>query len=731
MRLLSRGLWLGVLALVGLGPVAAGAQTKNHPRLMAQVASGEVLACAFSLNGRNILTGSKDGTARLWDIETGQELQSFAGEGWITTLALSSDNRRVLTVGKTDEETIVQLWDETTGKELQRFSIHSDKVIMGAISPDGRILTSVSSAETDEHGRELHTVNIQTWNVDTGKELHRFVLESPDVLIDSAVLSPDGSKLFTGNFDGPRLWDLQTGKELQRFERHSEVVSTVVFSPDGRRVLTGSIGGTVRLLDTETGKEIQHIRGMASGQFVGVVNSVAISPDGRRVLTGSNDHKAHLLDVETGKELQHYSGHSSPVNCVAFSPDGHRVLTGSGDQTARLWSADTGEEVRRFAGLADEIASLAFVAQGSGILTTSSTGRSWLWDGETGKATLRSGWSSPGSVTSVAISKDGRRVFLFSYLGGEQSVWDIETGKEIQRLDTHTYGNGSSADSSSDGRKLLATNGGAAAWLLDVETGKELQSFVVKTGLRLPSTEGYTRDAIASLALSPDGKRALTGDREGTVRLWNVATGKQLRSFHMPTIRPLSVSFSPDGRGMLAGSSDQPSQLRDVETGKVLQRFAGYSQPSFSADGRRVLLGLSVWDVETGKQLQRFLAPSGHVTYGTLSGDGHRVLMSFNDGTTSLWDVESGKELATLYCFQNGNWAVVDPDSRFDTNDPHGDVPLHWIVDDDSMRALPLETFMPGYYTPGLLVSIMKGQTLPPIGVVARSVNRLQPGAEP
>jgi WD40 repeat protein len=328
------------------------------------------------------------------------------------------------------------------------------------------------------------------------------------------------------------------------------------------------------------------------------------------------------------------------------------------------------------------------------------------------------------------MSPDGRRAFL-SNLGGEQGVWDVETGKEIQRFDMRTFGSVNSAAFSSDGRKLLATSGGASAWLWDIETGKELQRFVVKAGLRLPSSEGYTRDAIASLALSPDGKRSLTGDWQGTTRLWDVRTGKQLRSFSMPTIHPLSVAFSPDGRRMLSGSSDQPAQLRDVENGKVLQRFAGYSHPSFSADGHRVLLGLSVWDVETGKQLQRIMAPSDRVTYGTLSADGHRVLMSFSDGTTRLWDVASGQELATLFCFQNGNWAVVDPEGRFDTNDPHGDVPLHWIVDDDPMRPLPLETFMIGHYTPGLFVRIMKGETLPPIRATEETGNRVPPPAVP
>jgi DNA-binding beta-propeller fold protein YncE len=259
----------------------------------------------------------------------------------------------------------------------------------------------------------------------------------------------------------------------------------------------------------------------------------------------------------------------------------------------------------------------------------------------------------------------------------------------------------------------------------------EVQRFEVKAGMRLPSSEGYTRDAISSVALSPDGKRALTGDWNGTVRLWDVGTGKQMRSFRVATIRPLSVAFSPDGRRMLAGSSDHPSELREVETGRVLQHFGEYSNPSFSADGRTVLLGFSVWDVGTGKQLQRFEAPPDRIMRGTLSADGKRALMSFSDGTTKLLDVETGKELASLFSFRDGTWAVVDPEGRFDTNNIEVNTALHWVVDSDPMRPLPLAAFKDTYYTPHLLSRILKGETLPPLPSIAEKEHRVLPNPAP
>ena len=161
---------------------------------------------------------------------------------------------------------------------------------------------------------------------------------------------------------------------------------------------------------------------------------------------------------------------------------------------------------------------------------------------------------------------------------------------------------------------------------------------------------------------------------------------------------------------MLTENLDHSSTLRDVETGKALRRFRVSSRPSFSVDGSRLLMGDSVWDVATGKELQRFAAPQGTKPFGTLSPDGRRVLIGSADGVTKLWDVGTGVELATLYCFRDGSWAVADPEGRFDASEPHADLPLHWVFDSDPLRPLALDALLPGHYMPGLLARILKGE---------------------
>jgi WD40 repeat protein len=148
-------------------------------------------------------------------------------------------------------------------------------------------------------------------------------------------------------------------------------------------------------------------------------------------------------------------------------------------------------------------------------------------------------------------------------------------------------------DFSPDGSKLLSASHGPTFSLWDVGAGKEIQHFTVDPGLR-PSflyPEGDYRDGVEHLALSPDGHAALTSDSEGSTRLWNVDTGKQVRVFKVQTLEYLSVGFSPDSRKLITENVDGSATLRDVKSGKDLQHFGKASTPSFSADGRRVLMG--------------------------------------------------------------------------------------------------------------------------------------------
>jgi uncharacterized protein (TIGR03067 family) len=289
----------------------------------------------------------------------------------------------------------------------------------------------------------------------------------------------------------------------------NSMVTGVALSGDGKRVVTGSEDGTAVLWEAATGKNLRTLQGIGC-------NSVALSRDGKLVVTGTDDNRAILWEAATGKILQTFKGHTHHfVSGVALSGDGKLVATAASfDRTAILWDGATGKKLQTFKGPARGVSSVALSGDGKLVVTGSSDGTATVWEAATGKQ-LQILKGRTGGVRSVALSRDGKLVVAgFDDPGKTAILWEAATGKKLQTFQGHTSGVYSVA-LSGDGKHVV-TGSYATATRWEAATGKKLQTF-----------QGHT-SVVKSVALSRDGNQVWTGSADGTTRLWDAGSGKEL-----------------------------------------------------------------------------------------------------------------------------------------------------------------------------------------------------------
>jgi WD40 repeat protein/class 3 adenylate cyclase len=592
---------------------------------------------AVSRDGRRFATTGQDGSATVWRTDTGERLLRLRGhDGEVTGIAFSPDGSRLATTGS---DKTVRVWDARSGRDVHVLRGHRKAASGPAFSPDGTRLATRGDDAT-----------VRIWDVASGKE--EMVLRGPaGVEFDaqgarvSPAFSPDGSRVASGGWGTTAtIWDLTTGKIALALTGHRWQVTGVAFSPDGGRVATATYEGTARTWDAGSGEELTNFSG-----HTGELLSVAYSRDGSRIATAGNDATARVWDAATGKHLLTLAGHSTGVAHVAFTPDGERLLTAGADGTTRLWDVSlTG-------------------------------GRDWL--------------TVPGPafrMGGVAFSPGGRKVAVPEQLT-VVTVRDAGTGAKLVTLKGHDAIHARLAFSP-DGSRLAAADGtgvttSKANWTVPI--------WEVKTGKLVTTLIGHKGD-VPAVAFSPDGRRVVTSSYDGTLRIWDSATGKQQRVLKVGA-DAFGLGFSPDGRFLLAGLGlKEVVTIWDAETLEQRGELRGHTDYiqdlAFGPDGRVVTASgdgtAKIWDLESRRELVTLRGHSGPVLGVSVTPNGTRVATSSADGTAKLWDAASGRELLTLFGHDRLVHTVkISSDGRLlATASGDGTVALHLLPIDELRR---------------------------------------------
>ena len=452
----------------------------------------DILALAFSPDGTQLASGSRDTTIRLWDTTSGDELaalQRHTGKGWITVLAFSPDGK-ILASGSTDKT--VQLWDTTTGEPLTTLIGHINSITTLAFSLDGTTLASASADGT-----------IRFWNTETGTSI---------------------------------LWSIETGTFIpKRITGHTRRAKAVAFFKDNSTLATAAFNGMIAFWDLEASTINRQTIGHRDWLM-----ALAFSPDGTKfaslsadsdlffepgsgptLYTSKPDKMIRLTEVNTGRELASITNYISS-HLVVFSPDGKTIASGS-DGTIRVWNtaANTHIDIN----LSDppndsggrylfRTTSLAFSPDGKKLVSGTMAGDVRIWDVDTGLALADLIEQHPRSK----IERDAN-----------------------ERTVTVTFGVAITALAFSPNNDHIAVGSREKIQLL----GSEKQ-FRFK---------GTNRDA-AALVFSPDGAVLVSGTHAGEIELWDLVSGNKINTLDGHTRSVAMLVFSPDGKTLVSTGQD-------------------------------------------------------------------------------------------------------------------------------------------------------------------------------
>ena len=289
-----------------------------------------VSSLVFSSDGQQIISGSYDGTVKIWNARSGDVIKTLIGYAHgVESVSSSPDSKRIISGGY---DATLKVWDATNATELATLEVNSrSKVSAGSI-----------------------------------------------YAID---FSGDGSLIAAGGGNGIiKIWNASALEELLTYTGHKSMVLSLIFSPDRKHIVSSSIDRTIKIWDSYSKKELRTIKTQS------YCKCITVNSDGLQI-AGGDSNLIKVWETNTGKELAILEGHRASVNALSFSPDDKKIASCSDDGTVKIWDAITGDVLQTLRhgaigelGIQPTYTTVAFSPDGKSIATGSTDNQIKIWD---------------------------------------------------------------------------------------------------------------------------------------------------------------------------------------------------------------------------------------------------------------------------------------------------------------------------------------------------------------
>jgi RNA polymerase sigma factor (sigma-70 family) len=583
------------------------------------VLKGGVREIVFSPEGKTLATATEesDPAVRIWDVATGQVRKTLVFDKPLTyrgrPMSFAPDGRRLAvgtsaSVGPKKTAEIIGIWDVDSGsRPLVIRDVHGDTLTSLAFAPDGKTLLSGGSdsrPNRDERrpGEKLElSPKIRVWDASTGRSMREFDMAHLEGHCAFTV-SRDGRTLTSLHPDRLIVWDLAASKAIrtipiERYDPGVGIGGCLAMSPDVRILAAARGDNAVHLWDLETGRLLVEQPGAHQGE----ITSVAIAPDGRLIATGDLNGLILLSDATRGKYASRVDlGGRGFVRSVQFAPDG-RTLAGAAmyfDREAfgfrgivRLWELPGGTVRREFQLDADPV-QLAYSPDGRRLAIATAgvpDPPRGAFGGDEGIQVFEIANGRKciglrdrrGPVYAMAFSPDGKTLasveadMIFRF-------WDLATGRTTREIPIEGHREGAKTSRPGDRTHLraadltpdlsLAVTAGAfddqfLVW--DLGTGRVRRTFQIETYYDAKvalSPNGRFLAAAVSPLVAKGGAMMSAPGRDTTIRIWEIATKREVLRLEPKSGAVRSLAFSPDGKTLVSGMADTTAIIWDCST---------------------------------------------------------------------------------------------------------------------------------------------------------------------